>query len=780
MKKKIQAACAVGALFTAILAGTLTACGEENFEILTPAQSAENVSTCPEISWTQAANATGYHVEIASDEGYESVVREGVTKELSYTVGNALSHATQYYLRVTAVKEETDQTLALSSRSVTFKTAAAHNTDAPDYTAARTLYDFESFENSEALRAEFPRHVDGNELGVNLVESGVNGSKAMEIDYTAGGRGWAGVLCKLPSDKKVWSGAKGIRMHVQGDGKGMNVEVRIGKRGYQSWAATFSVNNPEACYVSIPFSAFDDIGGGDGIWDLAGITRFWLFFTGGSNSKIVIDDISIGSDENYTTDTRGEIGTSLNAPAGVFDNFDGYADDEEMTKKWSFESMNENALAESPYSTGKALKLVPSGGWATARLNLPNYDFTEIRSLRFKASAGAYVIQLETSVGGVFEKENILVSADGDEAGVNIADLVPRAGTEGGVKLIRQFVIGFLSMTGKTVYIDDVTFSDEEFVPADHTAGMIENFEEMTADTVSSFATVNGAKLALETENPLSGTKSAKFSANASFDFEVNNAYLTKYDFADTIGFSFAVRLRSSAGNPTIIVQIGSWQNVYEITRPVYSSADNNVSKIVIMYDAMTLASGSSGALNKGNINYMRVFVTQYDTNFTATIDDLQFFTAENYTPETVEIDDFSSYADGAAVSAAWHPNGCSVALDNGAMKVTTASGWNGLQYNFAAAGGLGSADDYQNCYAIAFDVTASVDVNLIVKLQRWDNAKETTVSVKGGQTTHVVVYLNKLTGNDWSDMIFNSLTLGCTYYGVTDLIFDNVAFLRG
>ena len=119
-------------------------------------------------------------------------------------------------------------------------------------------------------------------------------------------------------------------MWVKGDGTGMNVEVRIGKRGYQSWATTFSVNNSDAGYVSIPFSAFEDIGGGDGIWDLAGITRFFLFFTGSSNSRLLIDDITIGSDANYTTDSRGEIETSVPAPAGVYDNFDGYANDDAM------------------------------------------------------------------------------------------------------------------------------------------------------------------------------------------------------------------------------------------------------------------------------------------------------------------------------------------------------------------------------------------------------------------------------------------------------------------
>lgn len=934
MKNKFRLLCASGALAVTLAAGVaLTACND-GFGIVTPSADAENVSTCPVISWTAEPNATLYHMEIATDGAYKNVVREGTTAGLSYTVGNALSHATQYYLRVNALKEEDDKTVCLNSAESKFKTEAAHSTDAPDYAAARTLYDFESFEGSEALREEFPRHVDGNELGVSLVEGGVNGSKAMQIDYTAGNKGWAGVTCKLPADKKVWSGAKGIRMWVKGDGLGTNIEVRIGKRGYQSWAATFSVNNPDACYVSIPFSAFDDIGGGDGIWDLAGITRFWLFFTGSSNSRVLIDDITIGSDANYTTDNRSEIETSLKAPAGLYDDFNGYADDEAMQKKWMFEFMSESTLAESPYSTGKALKLVPSKGWATARLNLPNYDFTEMGSIRFKASAGTYVIQLETSLLGVFEKENIVVARDGDEAGVNIADLVPRAGTEGGAKLIHQLVIGLSGKTDKTVYIDDVTFSDETFTPKDYTpkagvfddfeaygadsdlnavwngdgatlslesagalaggksmkvtaggwcaitldypdvsfdgvkslrfkasagtysvrlvgtnwtsyikdvtvatagdeagvniaelaadngsklsgtvrqlyigftgsasgvlfddftysdeeiietdrtAGKIEDFEEMTADTISTFATVNGATLALETENPLTGTKSAKFSAGGAFDFEVNNAYLAKYDFTKTIGFSLAIKMRASAGDSTVIIQIGSYGNVYTATRTVYGNASNNIQKFVVMYDSMKLADGSSGELNKANINYLRVFITQYATDFTAIIDDLQFFTAENYTPEKVTIDDFSSYADDAALQEAWHAS--NVVLDNGAMKLTTASGWNELQYNFAAQGSIGSADDFQNCYAIAFDVTASVDINLIVKLQRWDNAREATVAVKGGETTHVVVYFSQLAlsgENDWSDMIFNYLTLGLTYYGVTDIAFDNIAFLRG
>ena len=97
----------------------------------------------------------------------------------------------------------------------------------------------------------------------------------------------------------------------------------------------------------------------------------------------------------------------------------------------------------------------------------------------------------------------------------------------------------------------------------------------------------------------------------------------------------------------------------------MYNSKDNNVEKIVVMYDAMTLADGSSGALNKANINFLQIWVTQSAADFTLLVDDIKFFTAENYTPEQAMIDDFSTYADDAAVIAAWHPNGCSVALEN-------------------------------------------------------------------------------------------------------------------
>ena len=333
---------------------------------------------------------------------------------------------------------------------------------------------------------------------------------------------------------------------------------------------------------------------------------------------------------------------------------------------------------------------------------------------------------------------------------------------------------------GIPVIIDDLTFSDETFTPKDYTAGLIENFEEMTNETAGKFWKPNAlANVSIDEE--ANGNKRLKIenTAKGQQTITLDASYFSKYDYTKTIGFRFKF---STANNvPEMTIQFGSYLNVYTISRQIYGAA-NNVKEIVVMYDAMKLADGSSGALDKAKVNYMVIYISQWlDSGFAAYIDDFEFLTAETYTPEKVMVDDFESYADDAALQAAWHAN--NVVLDNGAMKVTTASGWNGLQYNFTAAGGIGSEDDFQNCYAISFDVTASVDLNLIVKLQRWGNAKETMVSVKGGETTHVVVYFNQLTlsgADDWSDMIFNYLTFGLTYYGVTDITFDNVAFLRG
>ena len=161
---------------------------EGSFDILSPTANATSVSTTPAIEWSAEPNATSYHVEIATDETYTNVVRETTTMALSWTVSNALEHSQLYRLRITALKE--DGTIALARKSTSFTTAAEHETETPDYTQSRTIYNFEEYTDTAALNERFVAHVNGDPIDITLSENGgVNGSKAMKIDYNAGSNG---------------------------------------------------------------------------------------------------------------------------------------------------------------------------------------------------------------------------------------------------------------------------------------------------------------------------------------------------------------------------------------------------------------------------------------------------------------------------------------------------------------------------------------------------------------------------------------------------------------
>lgn len=132
-------------------------------------------------------------------------------------------------------------------------------------------------------------------------------------------------------------------------------------------------------------------------------------------------------------------------------------------------------------------------------------------------------------------------------------------------------------------------------------------------------------------------------------------------------------------------------------------------------------------------------------------------------------------------VRSAW--NNTAVALTdvdgNKAMTLTTASGWNGLQFNFAGTGDVGSANDYQNCFAVRVKITAKQPATLTVKLTRWENGIEKNYDLEAGENV-IVAYFTDLKGTALSDYILNSLTLGVTYYGTAEFTFDDVEFLRG
>lgn len=900
----------------------LAACGEDNpddtkvpegsFAITSPVNGADNVSTTPEISWSAETNATLYLVEISENENMENPAFTKTTEQITVTVANPLSHSVKYYLTVTAMKTENGKNIALSYKTISFTTEKEHNVDPPDYTATRTVYDFDDM-TAETLKSTFEMHTAGDEADVSLIERGEG--KAMKVALSSGTNGWAGVISSLPAEKKVWSGTKGIRMYVQASA-GVTIELRFGKRGYQSWSVEFTANNTQPAYVAIPYTAFKDAGGGDGIMDLSGITRLWFFFKGNMNGEVVIDDITIGSDEVHTTDTRYIIEKSVEAQIGVAEDFENY------NGGWTFENATAEVVNEGALSGNKSLAVTPSSSWATAGYTLSPTDFGKVTAITFKASAGVYVLQLISGLN-VVEKQ-FVCAADGDVTGVNLDELEPQnSSMNKDVSKIDYVRIGIKDKSGAKVLIDDFTFSDRKFVPADHSAGMIADFENGVSfdDLFTALSQFN--KEITETE----GNHRLAISATASFGIELKN--LAVLDFKKTLGFTAKItsdvpvtietafgsygnvyeyvyshfdgsfdlvvdfekatlrdgnygELNKSAINfmqiwvksagamtvtlddlrfysendkpeaaeeqnlgllienfegeyknrfgmlpgtatvktengnsylslscsgpngiqiekgyalgmrdlskakgfaldmtinqsATLEIKLGSAGNYYVCNRTVYGPG-NNIKKLVIDFAEMKLADGSTGALATDKIDFVQIWFTCYG-EYTVTIDNVGFYTDSSVFGSKV-IDDFSSYTTDDELRSKW--NASNISVDNGKMKMTTASGWNGTQFNLCpGVGTIGGEEDYQNCRGVKIKFSSTVNFSLVFKATRWAASLEKEISVSAGQN-EVTIYFGDMTNGGISDMIFNSITIGVTYYGTTDILFESVEFLVG
>ena len=749
---------------------------EGAFKILTPADGSADVQIYPTITWTAESNAEIYHLEIAEKSDFVKLAAEDTTKGCSYTLSEPLEHSTKYYLRITALSEEEGKTYALSYKQCSFTTTAEHSTTPPDYTKARTIYDFEEYSDTAALGTLFSRHTAGDPLEISLTEKGgASESKGMSLSYTPGVNDWAGALSSIPAEKKVWSGAKGIRFWIDSDGSGDSFEVRFGKRGFQSWSATFTMNNPEGMYVSIPFSAFEDAGGGDGILDLSGITRLWFFVQGARPAEIVIDDVTIGSDENYTTDTRAAAEDANKVQIGTVDDFESYKDVSELDSKWTFESIGEKSFVESGAFGGeKSLSLTPSAGWSTLGIQMSYTDFSDVVSITFKASAGVYVVQL-ASDWNVIEKE-ISAAEDGQTIGVNISELAPQSSSMTiDMGQINLFRIGIKDKSGSQVVIDDIVYSSDTFVPDDNKAGVLEDFESDGLNAFKSKWTSSGTITPSIVEKD--GSNALSLAANGAFGMEATGYNLAALDFSEIVGVKMDLSMNQSG---KVLIQIGSYGNVYTYEKEFYGP-ENNIDSLVCDFNAMSLKEDgvSSGELNKEAINFFRIDVTTYG-EYTFTLDNIEFYNA-SYKYEALSVDNFDSYENDEALKAAWNIDTVSLVESEGnkAMQLTSVSGWNGAQFNLSASGVIGAADDYQNCFAVRVKIVAEKPATLTVKLTRWSNGIEKNYDLVEGENI-VIAYFVDLEGAALSDYSLNSITLGVTYYGTANFTIDDVEFLRG
>ena len=282
------------------------------FEIITPELNSTNVGVNPRVAWTAEENAEKYLIHISERTTFEQIFAEETTTRTYTAISKTLHYSTKYYLRIYAMKnDETGKEIALSYRSTVFKTQAYHETPVPDNSKTRTIHDFENFEDDYDLQTKFKTHTGGDPLIPTLaVGEGVNGSNAMKLSFSKAGTGWSSVTSVNDADKKNWSGATGIRLWINSDGNGGKFTIQIGKRGYQRWAAAMVLNSKKPCYVSVPFSEFEDRGGGDGVWDITGIVHLNFYFhpiSSTQSATILIDEVTIGSDDLHSTDTRANV-----------------------------------------------------------------------------------------------------------------------------------------------------------------------------------------------------------------------------------------------------------------------------------------------------------------------------------------------------------------------------------------------------------------------------------------------------------------------------------------
>ena len=346
--------------------------------------------TSPYITWTQEDGAEDYIIQIASDKDFVNIIESKIVNTSRYSVAKILNYSTEYFVRIFARKTVDGEKYVFAMSKSSFITNEQHDTTAPDYTQTRTLFDFEEY-TTESFLELFKPHAGGDTITAEIVEgAGVDGSKALKLTGEKGSMGWSAVVCSLlPTDKKVWTGTTGIRLHIRAEeGTSVKFSVKVGKRGYQTWSKSFIVKNEEGAYITIPYEVMADQGGGDGIWDLS-IMTFMQFTFSGSAGTVYIDDITIGSTEEYMYDTTEEAAKGI-AP-GILETFESEDLSSKLSEHFNISSVDTSltAIKESTDGSGHELYIKLWGNSSMVQLKkaayeLTKYDYTQVDGITFK------------------------------------------------------------------------------------------------------------------------------------------------------------------------------------------------------------------------------------------------------------------------------------------------------------------------------------------------------------------------------------------------------------
>ena len=430
--------------------------------------------TSPYITWTEEDGAEDYIIQIASDKDFSNIIESKIVNTSRYSVAKILNYSTEYFVRIFARKTVEGEKYVFAVSNGSFITNEQHDTTAPNYTQTRTLFDFEEY-TTESFLELFKPHAGGDTIAAEIVEGeGVDGSKALKLTGEKGSMGWSAVVCSLlPTDKKVWTGTTGIRLHIRAEeGTSVKFSVKVGKRGYQTWSKSFIVKNEEGAYITIPYEVMADQGGGDGIWDLS-IMTFMQFTFSGSTGTVYIDDITIGSTEEYKYDTTEEAAKGI-AP-GILETFESEDLSSKLSENFNISNVDTSltAIKENADGSGHELyiKLWNNSSMVQLRkapYELTKYDYTQVDGITFKFKIskvnpnasilikfGSYlnVYTATYSLAGIGANEYVTIK-------IPFSDLVLAEGSTGALDYTKVDTLQIFVKESQYchVYLDDIGF----------------------------------------------------------------------------------------------------------------------------------------------------------------------------------------------------------------------------------------------------------------------------------------------------------------------------------
>ena len=582
--------------------GLLSSCSNDNkLKITSPQNNETGLTITPRITWTEVKGVKNYYVSISKDQTFENVIEENYSNTYFYGVATPLEYASQYYVRVGAVKKTTKGSIELSQiDTISFVTSDKHNLDNPDFNQSRMIHDFENFDNTNELKEWFTPHTGGDDVSPELINYEIEGvtSKAMQINYKKGTAGWSALMSTNAPEKKVWTGAKGIRLFVKGAGNGSSLTLRIGKRGYQVWSANVVCNNSQGQYISIPFSSFEDSGGGDGLWDLTGIVRLWFYVKSATDTSFVIDNISIGSTDDYTTDTRYLLSEKLSINSRPIDDFeDGTISTWVKSKNASLEIIEGNEVL----SGKKSLKMIMPDSNQNLSINLGYYNFADAKYLSMKTklsttSFGEIKFSFRYSNGTAFSYTKGFSTGEGiDRLTVDLTKLINKEGIQLDLSKITTLV--FMPKYTGNIILDDITFTktytneSKNLIPdcvntdLANSLGEMQQLYSVGGDRIKDYSKVNKS-ITYFTKDGNTTTKFQSKTYNGDAQLNIATCYMLRFSVeAKTISGKLNITILNNSGAlltfPVCELKVG--KNDFELPLDFSGQSKNRLVKNLVL-----------------------------------------------------------------------------------------------------------------------------------------------------------------------------------------------------